>query len=204
MRYVCHVTPCHRLPDIFVQGAVLSFNERRRRRVAEDKQSHYWGPTGRKEALGGFALCSFMPSWGLIQGHQDELAMFIFDAETVCCRPGTLFCSTNTARSMYSDEEILAMSGVASLDACFPNPDTYQAGDSEILVPGAVPLTAAKGMLFCDQDAYDFWSVKIDQALAMADTKPDLPPPIPSETDAARGLWGLRFPGNWRATRRQR
>ncbi len=105
---------------------------------------------------------------------------------------------------MYSDREILAMSGVASLDTCFLNPDTYQAGDSEILVPRVVPLTDVQGMLFCDQDAFDFWSVRINRALAMADTDPDLPPRIPVETNAARGLWGFRFPGNWRATRRRR
>jgi hypothetical protein len=202
--HVCHVTPCDHLPSIFAHGGLLSFNERQARGIAEDTSPHYWGASGRKEALGAFVLCSFMPSWGIIQGHEDELAILIFDAEAVCCRPGALFCPTNSARSMYSLTEILAMRGVLSLDPCFPNPDTYQAGDSEILASGVVPLTDLKGLLFCDRDAYDFWIPQIEKALATAHPAPALPPPIPVGTDGAKGMLGCRFPGNWRPTRRQR
>jgi hypothetical protein len=172
--------------------------------VAEDSFYHYWGQEGRKEALGEFALCSFMPSWGLIRGHEDELAILIFDAAAICSRPGTLFCPGNSARSMYAVGEILAMSGVASLDACFLNPDTYQAGDSEILVARAVPLMDVKGLLFCDQNASDFWVPQIEKALAIANPIPALPPRIPAGADGARGMLDCRFPGNWIPTRRQR
>jgi hypothetical protein len=201
---VCHITPCHRLPEVFAGGGLLSFNERRTRGVAEDSEPHYWGPPGRKEALGDFVLCSFMPSWGLVQGHEDELAILIFEAETICCRPGTLFCPTNTARSLYSDGQILAMSGAEAFDACFPNPDTYQAGDSEILAPRVVSLTDIRGMLFCDQEAFDFWQGKIDAAFAAANPRPTPPSQLMVRTDGVRGLWGCRFPGNWRPRRRIR
>jgi hypothetical protein len=187
-----------------VLGGLLSYNERRARGVAEDSSPHYWGQEGRKEALGEFALCSFMPSWGLIGGHEDELAILIFDAAATCCRPGTLFCPTNSARSLYSVAEILAMGGAASLDACFLNPDTYQAGDSEILVPRVVPLIDIKGLLFCDRNASDFWVPNINNALATANPTPSLPSRIPAEADGTRGMLGCRFPGNWKPIRRQR
>jgi hypothetical protein len=159
---------------------------------------------GRKEALGDYVLCSFMPSWGLVQGHDDELTIIILEAVDVCCRPGVLFSPTNTARSLYSDAEILAMSGLDAFDACFQNPDGYQAGDSEVLVPRIVPLTVYRGMVFLDQESLDYWREEVRKALATANPKPALPPPIASSADGFRGLWGFRFPGNWRPTRRIR
>ncbi len=202
---VCHITPCHRLPDVLWNGGLLSFKERQARGIAEDEQPHYWGPPGRKEALGDYVLCSFMPSWGLVQGHTDELAIIILDADSVCCRPSVLFCPTNTARSRYSDADILAMSGIDAFDASFPNPNTYQAGDSEILVPNGVPLVDFRGMVFWDQDSLDYWRQKLRSAFAPTNPKPTIPAArIIGSADGVGGLWGFRFPGNWRPMKRQR
>jgi len=205
IRWVCHVTPCHRLPSIFAHGGLLCYDERQARGIAEDEVPHYWGPAGRKEALGGYVICSFMPSWGLIQGHEDELAIVILDAVSVCCRPGVVFCPTNSARSMFTEEEILSMTGSGAFEACFPNPETYQAGDSEIFVPKIVPLTDFRGTVFWDEDYRAYWWGRMERAVGRANPRPTLPSqPIRVSTNGPRGLWGFRFPGNWRPTRRHR
>jgi ssDNA thymidine ADP-ribosyltransferase, DarT len=199
---ICHVTPCHRLPSIFAQGGLLSYNERQAREIEEDAAAHYWGREGRKEALGDYVICSFMPSWGLMRGHDDDLVIIILDALSICCRPGVLFCPTNSARSMYTEEEILAMRGLDAFDACFQNPDTYQAGESEVLVPQIVPLTDLRGLVFWDEGARSHWRDEVTKALNAANPPPALPPkPIPSSAAGAAGMWGFRFPGQWRPAR---
>lgn len=193
------------MPDVFRHGGLLSYSERQARGIAEDEQPHYWGPVGRKDALRDYVLCSFMPSWGLVQGHDDELTIIILEAEVVCCRAGVLFCPTNTARSLFSDPEIIGMSGLDAFDECFPNPDGYQAGDSEILVPRIVPLTDFRGMVFLDDESLAYWREEVRKAVAMANPRPAMPDRrITATGDGFRGLWGFRFPGNWRPTRRHR
>lgn len=203
IRWVCHVTPCRRLPSIFAHGGLLSYDARQACGIPEDDQTpHYWGPKGRKEAFGAYVICSFMPSWGLIQGHVDELAIVILDAVSVCCRPGVVFCPTNSARSMFTEEAILRMTGSEAFEACFPNPDTYQAGDSEIFVPEIVPLTDFRGMVFWDEGSKVYWWEQVKRSVEQANPRPTLSQPICVSTNGPRGLWGFRFPGNWQPTRR--
>jgi hypothetical protein len=145
-----------------------------------------------------------MPSWGLMRGHEDDLAIIILDAFAICCRPGVVFCPTNSARSMYSEDEIVTMTGVDAFDACFQNPDTYVAGESEVLVPQIVPLTDFQGMVFWDEEARDHWREQIVKVLEGVNPPPAFPAkPIQLSPAGPAGMWGFRFPGQWRPARKR-
>jgi hypothetical protein len=202
IRYVSHTTPCDRLPGILGKGGLLSWRERQARGVPEAVTPHYWGAIGKKEALAGYVICSFMTPWGMCHRHDEELAIIVLDAK-VCLRPGVVFCPTNSARSAFSAAEILQRTGVEHFDACFQNPDTYQAYDSEIFVPGIVPLVDFRAIIFCDEEAAKHWVARINDAAAKAQPVPALPADSITAYTQGSGL-GFRFPGNWRAQRRIR
>jgi hypothetical protein len=201
--YVSHTTPCHRLPDIFRHAALLSLTERTARVIAEpmDSDGHYWGSADKKEAFAGFIICSFMPPWWMCRSHDDELAIILLDSVTVCTMPGTCYCPINSAYSEYPADDIKQRSGIEAFDACFPNPDTFMAGNAEIIVPSAIPLKAFRGIVFCDKEAHDYWLPILGEILSSL--SPGVKPSQPIQV-AARGLPGFRFPGDYAATRRVR
>ena len=90
--YVCHMTPCHRLPSIFASGGLLSLAARRVSGIAEPEQPHDWGGEGKREALAGYVVCGFeTPKW-MCRKHPEELALVLLDAHAVCCGESVLFC----------------------------------------------------------------------------------------------------------------
>ena len=161
IQYVCHMTPCHRLPDIINEGGLLSLNERRNRGIKELDSPHYWGAVGKAEELADYVVCAFMPPWGMIQSHKEELAIILLDAVQVCCKKDVVFCPTNSARNNYTADRIKSRSGIQHFDACFQNPHTYWANDSEIFVPHQIPLDNFRYLTFCDEDAKLYWTSEL-------------------------------------------
>src|SRR5690554_5816314 len=143
--YVCHMTPCDRLPSIIQSGGIFSRTRRAEHLIAEPNEPHYWGTPGKAEDLADYVVCGFMAPWWMCKGHTEELAIIVLDAKAVCCGEGVLFCPTNSARNDYAAGEIKKRSGIEFFDACFPNLDTYQAGDSEIFVPDWCLRTTSGG-----------------------------------------------------------
>lgn len=91
--YVCHMTPCHRLPSIFASGGLLSLVARRKNGVAEPEQPHDWGGEGKREALAGYVVCGFeTPKW-MCRKHPEDLAVILL-AEGVS-RPAAWSRRTN-------------------------------------------------------------------------------------------------------------
>lgn len=195
--YVCHMTPCDRLPSIFSAGGLLSLAARRERGVAEPPRPHDWGE-GKREALARYAICAFkMPKW-MLQKHPEEMALILLDARPVCCGEGVLFCPGNSAAEKFPVDEILGMTGMERFDDCFKTPeDDPKPNDpkpfSEILVPGRIPVDIFRGLIFCDQEALDFWQPVVNEVF-----------PSPSITVTTRGLWGFGFPLNWHPAERVR
>lgn len=187
IQYVCHMTPCHRLPDIINAGGLLSLNARRSRGINELDTPHYWGSPGKEEELADYVVCAFMPPWGMIKDHKEELAIILLDAVKVCCKKDVVFCPTNSAYNDYSADMIKSRSGIYHFDACFQNPDTYMAGDSEILIPHKIPIDHFRYLTFCDEPAMLYWTDKL----------PGLSIPT---TNNHR----FRFPPNWAPTDRIR
>jgi hypothetical protein len=196
------MTPCDRLPSIVASGSLLSLASRRARGIAEPQNPHYWGSPGKEEELSRFVVCSFMAPWWMCRARQEELAIILLDAEEVCCGDGVVFCPANSAHNEYPADDIKTRSGVDHFDACFQNPDTYQAANSEIFVPDGVPVSTFRALVFCDDEARDYWLPKIQQAAEAANPTPDFPDqPI---SVATKALQGFRFPGDWVATNRIR
>lgn len=190
--YVCHMTPCDRLPSIFASGGLLSLAARRERDVAEPSRPHDWGE-GKREALARYAVCAFeTPKW-MCNKHPEEMALVLLDARLVCCGEGVLFCPGNSADEKYPVDDILGMTGAEHFDACFRSPDNKEAKFSEILVPGLIPVDYFRGLVFCDQQAMNHWMTKIEKLL------PDPPPTVTS-----RVLWDFGFPLNWHPVERVR
>src|SRR5687767_8733223 len=117
MTLACHVTPCHLLPEIFRSGALLSYSERKRLGMRED-DAHYWGSEGKKDELQDYVCCSFQPAWGMINPHDEELAILVLEPE-VCALPGTCFCPSNSAYSAFPSSDIMRRTGCGSFDDCF-------------------------------------------------------------------------------------
>jgi hypothetical protein len=200
--FVCHMTPCDRLPSIVASGAVLSLASRRTGGIAEPDNPHYWGSPGKEEELSRFVVCSFMPPWWMCRARQEELVIILMDAEEVCCGDGVVYCPTNSAYNEYPAADIKTRSGVDQFDACFPNPDTYQAANSEIFVPDQVPVSTFRALVFCDDEARDFWLPAIKAAADEANPTPAFPDqPI---TVATKTYRGFKFPGDWTPTNRMR
>jgi hypothetical protein len=189
------MTACDRLPSIVKHGAILSGARREADGIPESEEPHYWGTDEKREAFFTFVICSFMPPWWMCKKHREELAIIVLDAEAVCCRDDVLFCPANSALSAYPVSEILTREGVDSFDDCFPNPDTYQASDSEIFVPDEVPLKDFRAIVFCDEQAREHWLPRMSEAWHRATPKP-VAPPAKIKTEA-RGIPGFYFPGNW-------
>ncbi len=196
------MTSCDRLPGIFQRGGVLSYEQRQRRGVEETADSHYWGSPGKKEELAKYVVCAFMAPWWMCKRRDEELAILVLDAESVCVRRGVCFCPGNSAFNDYPAAFIEGSQGIQAFDACFQNPITYQAGSSEVFMPNIVPLIDLRGIVFCDQAAADYWVPAINEAYGQAENHAPLPPdPIEAST---RSLGSFRFPGNWSPTRRIR
>lgn len=190
--YVCHMTPCDRLPSIFASGGLLSLAARRERGVAEPSRPHDWGE-GKREALARYAVCAFeMPKW-MCNKHPEEMALILLDARSVCCGEGVLFCPGNSADEKYPVNDILGMTGAEHCDACFKGSANTPKSFSEILVPGQIPVDYFRGLVFCDQQAMDYWMPKIEEHL-----------PDPPLTVTSRVLWGFLFPLNWHPAERVR
>src|SRR5262245_28849137 len=116
---VCHMTSCDRLPGIFAYGGLLSYRERRALGIAEPDRPHYWGSRGKQDELEDYVICSFMPPWWMCRGHDEELAIILLDAETVCTRADARFCPVNSAKSDYSAADIRNRAGLGAFDDCF-------------------------------------------------------------------------------------
>lgn len=191
--YVCHMTPCHRLPSIFASGGLLSLAARRVSGVAEPEQPHDWGGEGKREALAGYVVCGFeTPKW-MCRKHPEELALVLLDAHAVCCGEGVLFCPGNSADDRYPASNIASMTGAEHFDACFKNRHDRESKFGEILVPGQVPVDLFRGLLFCDREAMDYWIPKIEGLF-----------PHPPLTADVRYLWEYAFPVDWNPSERIR
>ncbi len=189
--YVCHMTPCDRLPSIFASGGLQSRDARRERGVAEQSRPHDWGE-GKREALARYAVCAFeTPKWRCNK-HPEEMALILLDARLTCCGEGVLFCPGNSADEKYPVDDILGMTGAEHFDACFREPGNA-VKFSEILVPGLIPVGYFRGLVFCDQQAMDYWMPRIEERL------PE--PPLPL-TVTNRVLWGFYFPVDWHPVER--
>lgn len=200
---VCHMTLCSRLPNIFRYGGLLSYSERQRFGIDEGDQEHFWGNDGdldKKNALASFVLCAFMPPWWMCQAHNEELALLTLDAEATCCADGALFCPENSAKGAYPVHDILASTGVSSFDECFPNPETYQALHAEILVPTRVPITAFRDLIFCDEEAREYWLPKVKNT----EREVYVPPPPDPISVRTHSVSGFRFPANFTPSTRVR
>ena len=214
--YVCHMTPCDRLPSIFASGGLLSLAARRERDVAGPSRPHDWGE-GKREALARYAVCAFeTPKW-MCNKHPEEMALVLLDARLVCCGEGVLFCPGNSADEKYPVDDILGMTGAEHFDACFRELDNNAVKFSEILVPGQIPVDYFRlqprpvlpqqlvlvpgqipvdyfrGLVFCDQQARDYWMTEIEEHL-----------PDPSLTVTSRVLWDFGFPVDWHPAERVR
>lgn len=191
--YVCHMTPCHRLPSIFASGGLLSLAARRVSGVAEPEQPHDWGGEGKREALAGYVVCGFeTPKW-MCRKHPEELALVLLDAHAVCCGEGVLFCPGNSADDRYPASDIATMTGAEHFDGCFKTLDNEPKPFSEILVPDQIPVDHFRGLVFCDQEARNYWWPIIARDFST--------PPI---TVTTRGLWDFGFPLNWLPNERAR
>lgn len=197
------MTPCDRLPAIFRSAALLSLSERRSAGMADPSEAdaHYWGSADKREAFAGFVICSFLPPWWMCRRHDEELAIIVLDAIEVCTTPGAVFCPINSAYSDHPADQIKLRLGVDAFDACFQNPDSYQAGDAEILVPSRVPLLAFRALVFSDDEARDYWLPLVQ--LALSDAPDSTPAPQRIEVAVRSGL-RFRFPGDFAPTRRIR
>lgn len=125
----------------------------------------------------------------------------VFRAEPVCSQEGTLFCPTNSARSGNTDDAILSMFDIDAFDACFPNALTRLAyPKAEILVRDALSLVHAESIVFCDEEARDYWLPKLRQA--------EIPPEVRSQmrtlTVTVRQFDGFGFPNDYVIERRVR
>jgi len=137
----------------------------------------------------------------MLKEHGEEFAILVLEAQAVCTQDGSLFCPTNSAKSDYTVEEIRSRSEIDALDACFPNPDTYQAyPQTEILVPRRIPLFHILGIVFCDQEAYDYWMPKLRETLIPG----DIVSRMRRFRVTVRQFDGFRFPNNYVVERRVR
>ena len=98
--YVCHMTPCHRLPSIFASGGLLSLAARRKRDVPEPERPHDWGGKGKREALAGYVVCGFeTPKW-MCRKHPEELAVILLAEGYPAPPPG---CEGRISPCGYAD-----------------------------------------------------------------------------------------------------
>ena len=198
LRTVCHMTPCHKLPSIFLHRGILSYRERRRRGLQEEPDSHYWGAEGKKEALEDFVICAFQTPWGMLKDHVEEMALILLDAEAVCSIPGVCFSPVNTAENVLTPSEVKARMGADALEACFPKRNYPDAGTTEILIPEQIPIRMYYALAMCDDIARDYWVPKLvrltdDDRHAVAAHRPK------------PGLQrGFGFPPEWNPSRRIR
>lgn len=199
--YVCHMTSCLRLPSIFQHGALFSTEQRRARGIPDSVDPHYWGSPDKEEAFSRVVVCSFLPAWWMCGRHDDELAILLIDAVSVCTTDGALFIPGNSAYNDFPAAEVLTWTGLDSLDACFANPDSYVAGFSEIFVPDTVPWTHFRGIVFPDAEARQYWIERLRTEWHEADR----PPPPPERLFVAtKSYRGFRFPPNYTPERRIR
>lgn len=203
VRHVCHMTPCDRLPSIFQHRGLLSRWERQHCGIADppDDAGHFWGSPDKQDALAGFVICSFMAPWWMCKKRDEELAIIVLDAEQICLTGGACFCPVNSAFNEYPAATIQTLTGIDAFDACFQNPDTYQAGSAEVFVPNLVPLSAFRGIVFCDVEAKSHWVPQLREALG---SLPDSSFPSQPIGVGERRWMGFSFPGNYAAARRIR
>jgi hypothetical protein len=164
-------------------------------------EAHYWGSADKREAFADYVICSFLTPWWMCRSHDEELAIVVLDAVTVCTIPGDRFCPINSAYSDHPADEIMQLGGIEAFDGCFQNPDTYQAGDAEIFVPSLVPLVSFRGLVLCDDQARDYWLPLFRAALREVPGDTLAPPRIDV---AVRSGLRFRFPGDFSPTRRIR
>ena len=197
------MTPCDRLEGIVSHGGLLSLRGRAANQVAEPLDPHYWGSADKKEAFEGYVICAFMPPWWMCKAHDEELVIVLLDAEAVCCREGVLFCPGNSAYNDYPADQIKNMRGIDSFNACFRgNPNTSQTGYSEIIVPERVDFSDFRGLVFCDEEAREYWVERIRETWRALDRKPPRPPADLEVRE--KSAFGFGFPPYWTATRRVR
>jgi hypothetical protein len=201
IQFISHTTPCDRIPNIFRNGGILSFNQRQTRGIPEPDPPHGWGSAGKKESLADFVICSFMPPWWMCRQHDEELGILLLDAEAVCSRDGVCFCPDNSAYNRYPAETIRTWTGIEPFDACFVNPSSREALFSEVLVPDGVPLRDLRGIVFCDGEAARYWIPIINEVTTEEDDEG--PDEIESYVRGTPDYW-FRFPPDWEPTRRIR
>jgi hypothetical protein len=128
----------------------------------------------------------------------EEYAIILLDARSVCCLRGVRFCPGNSAFSIYSVGYILSCLGPTAFDNCFPNPDTYQAGFSEIFVPDSVPISLFREIIIANAGSSQYWRQKIVDAYNAASE----PWPLPAEPIMMQGpTERFYFPGDYRPKR---
>jgi hypothetical protein len=202
IKRICHMTPCDRLPDIFRYGGLLSLSERRARGIVEPDHPHYWGAPGKQEELREWVISSFMSPWWMCLAHDEELAMILIDADTVCADANARFCPINSAKSDYSAGEIQARAGIEAFDDCFENDATYQAKNAEVFMRRMVPLAAFRELVMCDKAASDHWLPRVNDAFRAANPQPEVP--RKGVTVVLGGTAYHRFPGTYAPRRRIR
>jgi hypothetical protein len=195
------MTSCHHLPSIFGGSGLLSLNQRRLLGIQEETEPHYWGSADKQEAFADYVVCAFMPPWWMCQRHTDELAIVVLDAHALCTSPGTRFCPMNSAFNDYPAEVVKGLGGLESFNACFQNPDTYQAHYSEIFVRDRVEIAAFRTLIFCDDEAKAYWLPRVKEAYSAVPRADKPPEPIKIQVGySAR----FGFPGNFVPTQRIR
>jgi ssDNA thymidine ADP-ribosyltransferase, DarT len=191
---LCHIARAHDLPEIVHEGALLSVFEQGFRHGFSIGRGH-----GDKDGFTrGYVSLSYRPAWFLCRKPRPpELAILVIDALAAVLRPGTVFSPGNSASSLLSERNLRASHNLA-VDADQRFAACFTAGvpkdQAEVLVEDELPWGAVTRVVFCDQEAREYWWPKVT-------TQGVAPLPTPSITEPSEP-WS--FPADFvPATRRR-
>jgi hypothetical protein len=155
---VCHVTPAANLLDIAASQALLA------PALRGVTPAHGWGAN--QDAAQGSVCLSFWPSWGLINSQfpAEEAVVLEFDALQVPGLPTAVFCPGNAAEPKARRFVTGKVDQLKALRQCISSAEVLL--KAEILVPGEVPLTALRAVVFGDAEAKEAWSPPLQDLLA--------------------------------------
>lgn len=145
VRWLCHFTYAHLLPDIAASNGLLSANER------TTPPAHGWG---RNRDLGDDFVCtSWIPNWGILGAMNGlEAALLLIDPEQALDSSSTCFVPLNSARS----EARRYMTGDVDFEIAIRE-SGQNLKRAEVLVRNRVPLSSIAGVLFHSEGTRDRW-----------------------------------------------
>jgi len=151
--HVCHVTTARSLPAIAAhRGLLSSYVIEMLTGVRAEASTNR--PERRRWSR-AYVFYSFWPGWWLCEKLDEELVILVIDAGAVCLQRDALFApDQRSARTVFGQHRRPRLERIATLADCFT--DSGPRTKAEIAA-GRVSLAAIRTVVFCDDEAREYW-----------------------------------------------